>query len=306
MSKTATKQTQPKENFADVYARVTDKILADLAAGVRPWMKPWSSQNAEGKIIMPLRANGTPYRGINVLMLWGAAMLEGFTSPRWMTYHQATELGAQVRKGSKGCLVVYANSIKRTETNEKTGEDEEKEIPFMKGYTVFNVEQIDDLPEEFLTRPEPVDPFTIPARLEALDRFFAATGATIRHGGGRAFFAPAQDLVQMPPFEAFRDRESYYSTLAHEMTHWTGHNNRLARDLKNRFGSQAYAAEELIAEIGSAFLCAKLGITPETREDHAAYVENWLKVLKQDKRAIFTAAAAAQRAADFLDTFQQA
>ncbi|MXN54214.1 hypothetical protein GR158_24240 [Shinella sp. AETb1-6] len=169
----------------------------------------------------------------------------------------------------------------------------------MKGYTVFNVEQIEGLPEEY-TRPAHVrlDPVQ---RNAVADAFFAATGADISHGGNRAFYAEGADRIQLPPFETFRDAESYYATLAHEGTHWTKHKSRLDRDLgPKRWGDEGYAAEELVAELGAAFLCADLGITPEVREDHAAYIGNWLTILKGDKRAIFTAAAHAQREVDFL------
>lgn len=170
----------------------------------------------------------------------------------------------------------------------------------MKAYTVFNIEQIDSLPARF--HEAPTAPMPAPARLAAADQFFASTGAEIRQGGNRAFYAPSADFIQMPPFEAFRDAESHAATLAHELTHWTGHKSRLDRNFADgrRFGSEGYAFEELVAELGAAFLCADLGLTPEVRPDHAAYLASWLKVLKADKRAIFTAAAQAQRAADFL------
>jgi antirestriction protein ArdC len=281
----------------DVYTRVTQKILADLERGVRTWQRPWNAGNTEGRITLPRRHNGTPYRGVNVLLLWCEAMEKGFQSPTWMTYKQAVEIGAQVRKGEHGSLVVYADKIKRKDTDDK-GAEVEREIPFMKGYTVFNVEQIDGLPTHYLAKPQET-PAPM-ARIEHAEAFFAATGATIRHGGNRAFYAPARDFVQMPPRESFKDAEAYSATLAHELTHWTSHPSRLARELGKRFGSEAYAAEELIAEMGSAFLCADLGITPEVREDHAAYLASWLKVLKADNRAVFTAAAQAQRAVDYL------
>lgn len=285
--------TQPR---IDVYARVTAKIIADLEQGVRTWQRPWSADNAAGNIIRPLRANGLPYRGVNELLLWSEALDKGFNAPMWMTYKQATTLGAQVRKGEHGSLVVYADRITKTETDDH-GKDVEREIPFMKGYTVFNVEQIDGLPAHYTVKDEPAQPV---ARIDQAEAFFTATGATIRHGGNKAFYAPSLDFVQMPPRESFRDAESYCATLVHELTHWTSHPSRLARELGKRFGDQAYAAEELIAEMGAAFLCADLGITPEVRDDHAAYLAHWLKVLKANNRAIFTAASQAQRAADFL------
>lgn len=295
----------------DVYTRVTDRIIADLEKGVRSWLKPWNAQHPAGSITRPLRHNGVPYRGMNVLLLWGEAQEKGFSAPIWMTYKQATELGGQVRKGQHGSLVVYANSITRTETNAKGEEDgesrtlstSEREIPFMKGYTVFNIEQIDGLPAHYYAPP--VNALPLSERMENADRFIAATGAVIKHGGNSAFYAPGPDLVQLPPFGSFRDKESFYATALHELSHWTSHKSRLDRSFNaKRFGDNGYAREELVAELGAAFLCADLGITPEIREDHAAYLGHWLDVLREDKRAIFSAAAHAQRAADFLHGLQ--
>ncbi len=286
------------ESRKDVYTRVTERIISDLEQGIRTWLKPWSVEHAAGRISRPLRHNGTPYRGMNILLLWGEAVAKGYAAPIWMTYKQAQETGGQVRKGEHGSLVVYANSITRTETNDK-GEDIEHEIPFMKGYTVFNVEQVDGLPAHYYARPE--NPLPLSERIENADRFMTATGAAIQHGGNMAFYAPARDVIQLPPFEAFKDKESYYATALHELTHWTRHEKRLQRDFgRQKFGDEGYAREELVAELGAAFLCADLGITPEIRDDHAAYLGHWLKVLKEDKRAIFSAAAHAQRAADYL------
>ena len=291
------------KNRPDVYSRITDKIIADLEQGVRPWLKPWNAEHAAGKITRPLRHNGIPYKGINVIMLWAAATAKGYACPIWLTFKQALELGGNVRKGETGELVVYANSITKTETDDK-GEETEREIPFLKGYTVFNVEQCDGLPAHFYAKAEA--PALPPAqRIEAADRFFAATGIDIRHGGNRAFYAEGPDYVQMPPFETFRDAESYAATLAHEAIHATKHDRRLARDLgRVKLGDEGYAREELVAELGSAFLCADLGITPEVRDDHAAYVASWLAVLKNEKRFIVQAASHAQRAADYLHSLQ--
>ncbi len=241
---------------------------------MRPWLKPWSAGNAEGRIVRPLRANGQPYKGVNVLMLWGEAVAGGYACPVWMTYKQASELGAQVRKGERGALVVYADRIRRTETTD-TGEDVEREIPFMKGYTVFNVEQIDGLPAHLTAAPSLAPPMF--ERIAAAEQFVGNTGADIRHGGNRAYYAIDADRVQLPPFESFKDAESFYATLLHELTHWTRHPSRLAREFgRKRWGDAGYAAEELVAELGAAFLCADLGITPEPRDDHASYIASWL------------------------------
>lgn len=287
----------------DVYERVTARIIADLEKGERPWFKPWNAEHAAGRITRPLRHNGLPYQGINVVMLWSAAVAAGYAAPIWMTYRQAQEIGAQVRKGETGSLVVFASTITRTGTDETTGEETEQDIPFMKGYTVFNVEQIDGLPSHFHAPAAPrLDPVQ---RIDRAEAFFAATGAGIRHGGNMAFYSVTEDRVQMPPFETFKDAESYYATLAHEVTHWTRHPTRMNRDFgRKRWGDEGYAMEELVAELGAAFLSVELDLTPEPRADHAAYIAHWLKVLKSDKRAIFTAAAHAQRAADFLHRVQ--
>lgn len=272
----------------DLYAEVTNKIVAQLEAGVRPWAPSWS-----GGDITPLRANGEPYRGVNVLMLWAEQMAKGYTQRRWLTFKQAKEAGGRVRKGERSALVIYVNAIER-----ENEDGEAVRIPFLRSYNVFNVEQIDGLGAEwFETPPAPGEG---PDKIPAAEAFFAATGAEVRHGGGRAFFSPSQDFVQMPPLPAFNDAVAYYGTLAHECVHWTGHESRLNRTFGKRFGDHAYAAEELVAEMGAAFLCASLGLEVEPREDHASYLASWLKVLKSDHRAIFTAASAAQAASDYL------
>ncbi|WP_346296423.1 ssDNA-binding domain-containing protein [Rhodopseudomonas sp. P1] len=287
----------------DLYQNITDQIIHQLEQGTRPWLKPWSVQHAAGRITRPLRANGIPYQGVNVLMLWMAALERDFCAPVWMTFKQAIDLGGHVRKGEKGNLVVYADRIRRTETDPATGEESSTEIPFLKGYTVFNVEQVDGLPDHFYAKPTPRA--DVVQRTERAEAFFAATGAETHHGGNRACYVISQDRIDLPPFEAFRDPESYYATRAHETIHWTRHESRLNREFgRKRWGDEGYAMEELVAELGSAFLSADLELTPEVREDHAAYIGNWLEVLKRDKRAIFTAASHAQRATDFLHGLQ--
>jgi antirestriction protein ArdC len=284
----------------DIYARITNQIVSHLEKGVRPWVRPWNAENAAGRITRPLRHNGKPYSGINVLSLWSSAMAQNFAAPIWMTFKQALERDAHIRKGEKGSLVVYADSITRKETDEKTGDEIDREIPFLKGYIVFNVEQIESLPEVYYAKAAPkLDPG---ARIDHAEKYFAALAASIRHGGNRAFYSIAADAIQMPPFESFQDADSYYATLAHECTHWTGSKARLDRDFGgHRFGSEGYAIEELVAELGAAFLCADLELTLEPREDHASYIATWLRILGADGRAVFTAAAHAQRAAEFID-----
>jgi antirestriction protein ArdC len=303
---------------ADIYSRVTNRIIADLENGVRPWLKPWNTGKVASRITKPLRGNGQPYKGINIVMLWGEAIAKGYASPTWLTYRQAAEHGGQVRKGEHGLLVVYADRIRKTDTDDN-GEEIEREIPFLKGYTVFNAEQIDGLPERFYAAPSPApgsgpgQALPVPARIDGAERFVRNTAIAIRHGGDRAFYMVDTDCVRLPPFESFTDAEAYYATVLHEIVHATRHPSRLAREFGRKRGAcpglraggdEGYAAEELVAEIGAAFLCADLAITPEPRTDHAAYIASWLAVLKNDKRAIFTAAAHAQRAADFLHALQ--
>ncbi|PWE53778.1 antirestriction protein ArdC [Metarhizobium album] len=289
----------------DVYTRITDIMLAQLEEGVRPWVQPWSAATLEGRVSRPRRFNGEPYSGINVLLLWSEAVSRGFAASTWMTFRQALELGGNVRKGETGTMVVYANRIRKTETD-ANGDDVEHEIPFLKAYTVFNLEQIEGLPAGVGAVPEtlPIKPVE---RIEHADAFFRATGATIRHGGTAAYYAPGPDVIQMPPIEAFRDVESYYATLGHEEIHWAGAAHRLNRDLSRYAKDRSERArEELIAELGAAFLAADLGIVPELepRPDHASYLASWLEVLRGDKRFIVQAAAQAQRAVAYLHALQ--
>ena len=290
--------SRPNETRPDLYARVTNAIIADLETGVRPWTKPWSAEHLAGRISRPLRHNREPYSGINVILLWAEATARGFGCPMWMTFRQALALVGHVRKGEHGSTVVYANRINRTEQGDD-GQDVERTIPFLKAYTVFNIDQVEGLPESYYAKPEPRPDHA--QRIGPVEDFFAATQADVRHGGDSAYYAVHADYVQMPPFECFEDPESYYATLAHECTHWTRHPARLDRDFgRTRWGDDGYAREELVAELGAAFLCADLGLELSPRPDHAAYIDSWLKVLKDDKRFIFAAAAHAQRACDFL------
>jgi antirestriction protein ArdC len=289
---------------ADIYTRITDRIVEDLECGVRPWLKPWSAANTNGRISRPLRHDGLPYSGMNVLLLWSEQMSRGFASPTWMTFRQCLELGAAVRKGETGSTVVFASRFTKAQADGNGGEID-REIPFLKAYSVFNVEQIDGLPDNYYAPvAEVIDPVE---RIEVADRFFKNTGATIRQGGNQAYYSPVTDHIQMPPFEAFRDAAGYAAVLAHESTHWTAHEGRVGRDL-SRYAKDRTdrAREELIAELGSCFLCADLGIAPELepRPDHASYLQSWLSVLSNDRRAIFQAAAHAQRAVAFLHSLQ--
>ena len=284
----------------NVYERITHRIVSALEQGVRPWVQPWTAGHSAGPVSRPLRHNAAPYAGINVLSLWCTAVERGYVAPIWMTFRQALELGARVRKGETGSLVVYSNSftVDDSDQSESDGESTGRHVRFLKGYTVFNVAQIDGLPAQYTAAstdtPNPGE------RITRAEQLVASSKVSVRYGGHRAFYAPAADFVQMPPYDTFRDAQSFYSTTCHELVHSTARPARLARYLGKRFGDEAYAAEELIAEVGSAFLCADLGIALEPRDDHAAYIATWLKVLRADSRAIFTAAAQAQRAAEYL------
>ncbi|RWF05826.1 MAG: DUF1738 domain-containing protein [Mesorhizobium sp.] len=298
-SKTAKRSANTRRPDKDVYQRITDKIVEQLEKGVRPWHQPWG---ANGTPTRPLRHNGVPYRGINTVLLWMEATANGYASPYWMTYRQAQELGGQVTKGQTSTLVVYAGAIEKTEEAEN-GEEIEQRIPFLKGYPVFNCDQIDNLPAQFC--PAAIEPRSPMERFDAADAFFANTGAEIRFGGNKAFYSPAGDFIACPLFEAFESPESFVSVVAHEVSHWTKHPTRLDRDFgRKTWGDEGYAIEEIVVEISACMICADLGIEAEPREDHAAYIASWLKVLKNDKRAIFQAAAHAERAAAYLHSLQ--
>jgi len=266
---------------------------------------PWHPGADGATPQLPVNAvTGKPYRGINTVVLWATAQAEGYPSAVWATYRQWQELGAQVRKGEQSSPVVFWKISDTDEQedgdNGRDGEDGRQPRVFARGYAVFNAAQVDG----YATPALPVLPEQ--EHIGHAGAFFAALGADIRHGGNRACYVPDLDQIRMPPFPAFRDAVAYYATLAHEATHMTGHATRCARNLRGRFGEEAYAAEELVAELGAAFLCADLALAPEPRPDHAAYVASWLKVLQGDKRAIFTAAAKAQAAADWMHTRQGA
>ena len=279
----------------DVYARVTDQIIAAIENGVGTWRMPWHTSGRYA--FSPLNVSSRKaYRGVNTLCLWAAAQAKGYESGEWGTYKQWQERGAQVCEGEKATTVVFwkfANNAVETEDGDespKTG----SRLLFTRGYSVFNAAQVDG----YTPKADPDMP--IPERIERAEAFFQAIGANVRHGGNRAYYAPDSDHIQMPPFQAFVENVAYYSTLAHEHTHWTAQTSRCDRQLGKRFGDNAYAAEELIAELGAAFVSAHLGLSTEPRKDHAQYIDSWLKVLKADKRAIFTAASKAQQAADFM------
>ncbi|MGN6620563.1 MAG: ArdC family protein [Sphingomonas sp.] len=288
------------EPRADLYAEVTARIIAELDAGRFPWVQPWSAAQASGGAGCALPRNalsGRPYSGINVLILWGAVIEHRWPSQSWLTFRQALDAGGCVRKGEHGVTVVYADRFTPAAETERAARDgdDPRAIAFLKRFTVFNVAQCEGLRADLATDPAPLADREIVPVAEAV---IAASGVPFRVGGDKAYYAPDPDLVVVPPQPAFFDQINYYRTALHELTHATGHPKRLARDLRNAFGSKDYAREELVAELGSAFLCAALGIVPTVR--HADYLGAWLKVLRGDNRAIFRAASAASKAADWL------
>lgn len=281
---------KPKQTW-DTYQEVTDKIVALIEAGTLPWRKDWKEVAALGSPFNPFTRRA--YNGINVVLLWAEAAAKGYASHEWGTYKQLAEAGGTVRKGEKGTRIMFYRTL-QVEDRET---EETKRIPMLRTFTVFNVAQCDGL------KPREVKPLKEPDRDAQAEAFIAAVGADVRHGGNRAFFSPLEDYVNVPALAQFKSTEGYYATALHELTHWTGHKTRLARDFSGRFGSESYAFEELVAELGASFLCADLQLSPRL-ESHASYLDSWLKVLKGDKKAIFKAAAEASRAAAYLKALQ--
>ena len=297
------KTRAPRAARKDLYQSVTDTVIAQLEAGTVPWVQPWGRPDISAPCALPQNAStGRTYSGINILLLWGAAIETARTTAYWLTFKQALALGGAVRKGERGTTVCYADSfIPKAEAAraQETGDDPQR-VGFLKRYTVFNADQCEGLDARFFDGAPPVPERELIPRAESLIK---ATGADFRIGGDRAFFVPSADFIQVPPQPAFRDQINYYRTCFHELGHWTGHKSRLGRDLKGKFGSKDYAREELVAEMASAFVCAAQSITPTVR--HTDYIGSWLEVLKEDKRAIFRAASLASKAADFILAFEE-
>ncbi|MBK6907828.1 MAG: DUF1738 domain-containing protein [Rhodocyclaceae bacterium] len=286
-----TQEQDGKIGKFDLYQSVTDKIIAAIELGVKRDGRPmWSGAGATG--IPYNRKSGKTYSGVNVLILWLAAQETGFASSAWMTYQQAKELGGSVKKGSKGQQVLYFSTVGRDRIDNETGEVESRKIGFLKSYTVFNIDQCEGIADGIVRRTFQGD--------VAAEAVMQASGATIIEQGGKAFFRPSSDEIYLPERSRFMSDEAFYAVAMHELTHWTGHKSRLARDFSGRFGTEAYAFEELIAELGAAFCCADLGLIPVTMDDHASYIDSWLKVLKHDKKAIFSAASQASKSHAFL------
>ena len=297
-------QPQPVEApRASLYAEITARIVAEMEAGRVPWIQPWGPGTA-GAGLPRNAVTGRPYSGINVLILWGAVIGGGYPSQSWLTFRQALAAGGAVRKGERGTCVVYADHFVSTRSGTgATGTDGDRRdegeqtrpVPFLRRFTVFNLAQCEGLREDLAGDAAPLPEREIVPVAETL---IAASGVDFRVGGDKAFYVPSLDFVAVPPQPAFFDQINWYRTALHELTHATGHKSRLDRNLASAFGTSGYAREELVAEIGSAFLCAALGIVPTVR--HADYLGSWLDVLREDNRAIFRAASQASKAADWL------
>jgi antirestriction protein ArdC len=294
------------ERRADIYARITTEIVSAIENGAGEWRMPW---NHDGSSIARPRniASDTGYRGINVLALWVAARRSSYTSGIWGTYQQWSQIGCQVRKGEKATTVVFWKQMRRDDRGDaesdcadRSDHDEHEDRPrfFARGYCVFNASQVDGYaPHDLPHLPES-------ERIARADAFFAALNVPIITGADEACYRPDIDTVFMPPFERFIDAANYYSCLGHETGHATGAKHRLDRDLTGRFGSAKYAMDEVIVQLTSSFIMADLGIAHKPRAEHATYIASWLEVLKNDPRAIFTAASKAQAAADWMHAQQ--
>ena len=280
----------PKRDF---YAEVSARIIAELEAGAAPWVKPWSATPGANT---PCNAvTNRPYSGCNVILLW-MAQSAGYRTPRYLTFKQAVELGGHVRKGEHGMRVYFVKQLQVRE-NATDGESEMRVVPMMREYTVFNVDQCENLPDRVLRMGE-IKRRNPDQRDAEIDDFLACSGATIREGAGEAYYRLGDDFISMPRFAAFRSAAHFYGVAFHELGHWTGHRSRLDRDLRSRFGERAYAAEELVAELCAAFLAAEFSLDGDLR--HAGYIQSWIGLLKADSRAFFTACSKAQAAADYL------
>lgn len=282
----------------NLHQEITNNLIAAIESNPGDLSLPW--RRTGGALHIPKNAlSNKAYRGINIVSLWVTAEARGFSTPVWATYKQWTEKGCQVRRGEKAALVIFYKEYEAEPDADNPDDNGQRRVA--RASYVFNADQVDGY--EY---PASVPMLGPVERVAAADRFVFGTGATVRHGGQSAYFDPASDRIQMPDEGRFigtqtmTRSEGYYATLVHELIHWSGAKSRLNRDMGKRFADAAYAAEELVAEIGAAFLCAELGIAADTRPDHAQYLAQWLKLLKDDDRAIFSAAARASEAATYL------
>lgn len=280
---------------ASIQEKITAEIINLIEKGVQAGESAlWKAGQANG---MPRNyKTGKPYSGVNVVMLWAAAMAKGYSDNRWLTFKQAQELGAHVRAGAKGTMGVFFQMLeaKQGEGDEGSEGESGKMIPMMKPFWLFNVADIENLPTEAVEEQIPF------AANEAAEQIIAKSGAKIAWDSAQAFYSPSQDTIKMPPRENFYKPENAYAVALHELTHWTGHKSRLDRDFTGRFGSESYAFEELVAELGASFLCAHIGLKNVEMEHHASYIQSWLRVLKNDSKAIFTASKHASAAYQFV------
>ena len=273
----------------DAYQEMTDKLI-ELVDDAGKWSPPWHSMNLD----MPQNAKTkSAYRGLNVMMCWMTAMSKGYSSQRWATYNQWNDLGGKVKKGEKGTQIVF---FKTDEREDKNGD--KQKVMISKISYVFNANQVEG---DCAAEPTPPKSIGEGERINMIETFVRMTGAKISADRNMACYIPSTDTICMPAFENFKDAPHYYSVLFHELVHWTGAKDRLDRNLSTKFKSDAYAMEELVAEMGAAFLAAEWQIANHTRQDHAAYLKSWLEIAKKDKMALFTAAAQAAKAADFLE-----
>lgn len=299
--------------MSDIYLDVTNKIVSALSQGVIPWIKPWTTSGSSADAPFPINAiNRRPYAGINIPLLWAEARLRGYRQDRWLTYNQARKAGGHIRKGEQSTLAVLYKPMSK-EAHDEDGQvvlDEQgnvKMVQFalLRTHCLFNIEQTEGLPNDEQHHDDGEDPVMFIEYAPA-ERLLAASGARIEHRyGDDAFYLPIRDLIQLPTKAQFVDVGSYYATALHELTHWSGHHARLNREGitgRHAFGSAAYAFEELVAEMGAAFLCALTGTQGELR--HEEYLASWLKILKEDKRAIFRASGLAREASEYLVELQ--
>jgi antirestriction protein ArdC len=290
---------RPANDRSSLYEEITSKLVAELEAGCFPWAQPWGSSGVCAPLGLPKNATtGRRYSGINVLILWSAVVENGYSVQSWLTFKQAVALGGHVRKGERGTTVVYADRFVPDDERRRAGNEgaAPRAIPFLKRFTVFNVQQCEGLPEDVVAVPPPIDTSLI---LPQVDELIRATGADVRIGGDKAYYDVAGDFVRVPPPEAFFEPTNWHRTALHELGHLVG--RRLGRDLSGAFGSKKYAYEAIVCELSTSFVCAAIGIVPTVR--HADYIGSWCEILEEDNRAIVRAASAASKAADYLLSF---
>jgi len=274
-----------------IYQEVTDQIIAEIEKGAMPWVKPWKSDSSVEKNIVSKKE----YNGINRLILGMMTHFKGYQSPYYGSFKQWQELGGNVKKGEKGTQIVFYSQVTKKEIKESDPNPENGTYAMLKAYYVFNIDQVEGIDIE---QPAPVITEFNP--VPALEDRIIKTGANIKHEGARAFYKPSTDSITLPARDLFLSESHYYATVLHELTHWSGAPHRLDRTKGKRFADTAYAFEELVAEMGAAFLCADYQIEGELQ--HADYIGNWLQCLKNDNKAIFNAAALAQKAADYINS----